>query len=102
MDSDPEFKQKLTAWYDDIIYQSFPQNSVPYVVAEGTPKQLPVLSRPLDPASPNCDEKREQHHRDLCENTGLVHGHNAICFKHIPRRIRSLVDPDSYIVKTDI
>ncbi|KAK6993124.1 hypothetical protein R3P38DRAFT_2395216, partial [Favolaschia claudopus] len=33
--------------------------------------------------------------RNLCENTGLVHEHNATCFKHIPRRIQSLIDPDS-------
>ncbi|KAJ7672992.1 hypothetical protein DFH06DRAFT_1358605, partial [Mycena polygramma] len=85
MNSDPEFKQKLTAWYDDIICQSFPKDTVPYVAAEGAPKQLPVLSRPLDPDSPDYSQKRDQHHRDLCENTGLVHGHNATCFKHIPR-----------------
>ncbi|KAJ6555381.1 hypothetical protein DFH09DRAFT_923841, partial [Mycena vulgaris] len=95
MNSDPDFKQKLAEWYDDIICQSFPKNSVPYVAAESTPKQLPVLSRPLNPASPNYDERRDQQHRDLCETTGLVHEHNATCFKHIPRRIHSLVDPDS-------
>ncbi|KAJ7752499.1 hypothetical protein DFH07DRAFT_745049, partial [Mycena maculata] len=95
MNSDPEFKQKLTAWYDDLICQSFPKDTVPYVAAEGAPKQLPVLSRPLDPDSPHYSQKRDQHHRDLCENTGLVHGHNATCFKHIPRRVHSLVDPDN-------
>ncbi|KAF7333268.1 ATP-dependent DNA helicase [Mycena sanguinolenta] len=95
MNSDPEFKQKLTAWYDDIICQSFPRNTIPYAPADGTPKQLPVLSRPLDPDSEDYEHRRDQHHRDLCENTGLVHGHNATCFKHIPRRIQSLVDPDT-------
>ncbi|KAJ6597604.1 hypothetical protein DFH09DRAFT_903956, partial [Mycena vulgaris] len=95
MNSDPDFKQKLAKWYDDLICQSFPKDTVPYVVAEGTPKQLPVLSRPLDPKSSNYEQKRDQQHRDLCENTGLVHEHNATCFKHIPRRIHSLVDPDT-------
>ncbi|KAJ7664383.1 hypothetical protein DFH06DRAFT_985981, partial [Mycena polygramma] len=95
IDSDPEFKRKLTAWYDDLICQSFPKDTVPYVAADGAPKQLPVLSRPLDPDSPDYKQKRDQRHRDLCENTGLVHGHNATCFKHIPRRIHSLVDPDT-------
>ncbi|KAJ7337028.1 hypothetical protein DFH08DRAFT_813318 [Mycena albidolilacea] len=95
MNSDPKFKQKLAAWYDHIICQSFPKDTVPYKVTEGTPKQLPVLSRPLDPDAPDYERKRDQHHRDLCENTGLVHGHNATCFKHIPRHIQSLVNPDT-------
>ncbi|KAJ7776497.1 hypothetical protein DFH07DRAFT_766694 [Mycena maculata] len=87
MNSDAVFKQKLTT--------CFPKNTVPYVATEGTPKQLPVLSRPLDPDSPNYEQERDQHHRDLCENTGLAHGHNATCFKHILRHIHSLVDPDN-------
>jgi hypothetical protein len=32
---------------------------------------------------------------DVLVERGLVHEHNATCFKHIPRRIHSLVDPDS-------
>jgi hypothetical protein len=95
MNSDPEFRQKIIAWYDDIICQSFPKDTVPYVAAEGTPTQLPVLSCPLNPDSPDYEQKRNQHHRDLCENTGLVHENNATCFKHIPRRIQSLVDPNN-------
>ncbi|KAJ7036470.1 hypothetical protein C8F04DRAFT_953966, partial [Mycena alexandri] len=95
MNSDPDFKQKLTAWYDDIICQSFPRDTVPYRIADGTPKQLPVLSRPPNPDAPDYVQKRNQHHRDLCENTGLVHSHNATCFKHIPRHIQSLVNPDT-------
>ncbi|KAJ6529959.1 hypothetical protein DFH09DRAFT_934508 [Mycena vulgaris] len=88
--SDPEFKQKLAVWYDDLICQSFPKNTVPYIPAEGGPKQLPVLSRPVDPNSEDYAQRR-----NLCENTGLVHEHNATCFKHIPRRIHSLIDPDN-------
>jgi hypothetical protein len=76
MNSDPEFKQKLTAWYDDLICQSFPKDTVPHVPIEGTPKQLPVLSRPLNPDSPDYELKRAQQHRNLCETTGLVHEHN--------------------------
>jgi hypothetical protein len=95
MNSDPNFKQKLADWYDDLICQSFPKDTISYVVAEGTPKQLPVLSRPLDPDSSDYEQKRNQQHRDLCENTGLVHEHNATCFKHIPRHIHSLMDPDT-------
>ncbi|KAF8180995.1 hypothetical protein K438DRAFT_1602200, partial [Mycena galopus ATCC 62051] len=58
------------------------------------PTQLPVPSRPLDPDSPNYPQRRDQHHRDLCETTGLVHEHNATCFKHIPRQIQFLRDED--------
>lgn len=94
MNADPEFKRKLTAWYDDIICQSFPKGTVPYNAPEGMPKQLPVLSRPLDPNSADYERTRDQRHRDLCENTGLVHEHNATCFKHIPRQMKCLMDPD--------
>ncbi|KAJ7101474.1 hypothetical protein B0H15DRAFT_769482, partial [Mycena belliarum] len=95
MNADEEFKQKLTIWYDDVICQSFPKDTAPYVATDGAPKQLPVLSRPLDPDSSDYALKRDQQHRDLCENTGLVHSHNATCFKHIPRHIHSLIDPDN-------
>ncbi|KAF8130062.1 hypothetical protein K438DRAFT_1488614, partial [Mycena galopus ATCC 62051] len=94
MNADPEFKQKLTAWYDDIICQSFPKDTVPHVTVEGMPKKLAVLSRPLDPESSTYFQDRDQHHRDLCETTGLVHEHNATCFKHVPRQIKCLVDLD--------
>ena len=42
MNSDPEFKRMLAEWYDDLICQSFPPNTVPYVPATGAPKQLPI------------------------------------------------------------
>jgi hypothetical protein len=67
---------------------------MPYTASEGMPKQLPVLSRPLDPNSADYAQTRDQWHWDLCENTGVVHEHNATCFKYIPRRIKRPVDPD--------
>ncbi|KAJ7339163.1 hypothetical protein DFH08DRAFT_622378, partial [Mycena albidolilacea] len=83
MNADPEFKRKLTAWYDDIICQSFPKDTMPYTASEVMPKQSQLGGLRAD-----------QQHRDLYENTGLVHEHNTTCFKHIPRRIKCLVDPD--------
>jgi hypothetical protein len=85
MNSDTAFKEKLLAWYDDVICQSFPHATVPYAVQTDLPNKLPVLCRPLDPDSPDYSLRRDQHHRDLCECTGLVHAHNATCFKHVPR-----------------
>jgi hypothetical protein len=57
MNSDPDFKQKLAKWYDDLICQSFPKDTVPYAVSDGAPNQLPVLSHPLDPNSSNYKQK---------------------------------------------
>jgi hypothetical protein len=95
INSDLEFKKKLLAWYDDIICQSFPEDTVSYLAPVGAPRQLCVLSRPADPDSPDYKQKRGQYHRDLCDNTGLVHAHGSACFKHIPRHIQSLLEPDS-------
>lgn len=53
------------------------------------------MSRPLDPYLQDYEQRRTQHHRDLCETTGLVHEHNETCFKHIPRRIHSPIDLDN-------
>jgi hypothetical protein len=94
MNSDEEFKLKLIAWYDNVICQSFSQGTTAYSPPIGSARKLPVLSRPLNPDTPNYHLLRDQHHQDLCENIGLVHEHNATCFKHVPRNIHALIDSD--------
>jgi hypothetical protein len=94
MNADQSFKDRLLAWYDDIICQSFFPDTVPYVVRDNGINKLPVLSRPADPDIEGYSLSRNQLHRDLCETSGLVHVHNATCFKHIPRAVQAFINSD--------
>jgi hypothetical protein len=67
-------------------------DTIPYTRQHDGLTKLPVLSHPMNPDVEGYS--RNQLHRDLCETTGLVHTHNAMCFKHIPRSIHAFIDSD--------
>ncbi|KAJ4465427.1 hypothetical protein C8R41DRAFT_729476, partial [Lentinula lateritia] len=93
-DSSPVFASKLIAWYNDVFSQNMPENTHPYIRTEGMYKRQPVMSRPRNADSAEFCSELAQDLRDVLENSGMVHEHSDTCYKHLPKTLRSLRDPD--------
>ena len=88
------WSKQLFDWLDDIISQSLPDNTTPYIPEPCEPEKKPVFCRPLDPTKPDFDVKWQQDLFNILHCTGQIHVHKDTCFKHLPKTIRDLKDPD--------
>ncbi|KAL1684482.1 hypothetical protein GGG16DRAFT_29147, partial [Schizophyllum commune] len=94
LSNEPEFADRLLAWYDDIISRSVPDGTEPYDRSKTNYKRQPVMSRMLNPRDASFDDKFNQDLRDVLENAAQIHTHSGTCYKHLPSNLRSIRDDD--------